>query len=41
MVPKSGVSNLAKDFAMLWGAIPIPEIMGLSGNPGLCVLGRS
>ena len=40
MVPKRGVSNLVKDFAMLWGAVPIPEIIGLSGNQGLCVLGR-
>ncbi len=40
MVPNRGVNNLARSLAILWGADPIPEIMGLRGISGLWVLGR-
>ena len=41
MVPSRGVRMLAIALAILWGALPIPEMMGLSGLPGLCVFGNA
>ena len=41
MVPNRGDTNLARSLAILWGANPIPEMMGLRGMSGLWVLGRS
>ena len=41
MVPDRGANNLARGLAVLWGADPMPEIIGLRGMSGLCVLGRS
>ena len=40
IMPKRGGNILAKDFVMLWGTDPIPEIIGCRGIPGLWVLGR-
>ena len=32
ILPSSGVNILAVALAILWGALPIPEIIGLSGR---------
>ena len=40
MVPSKGVRILAMALAILCGVLPIPEMMGLMGVCGLCVLGR-
>ena len=36
IISKRELDILVKDFAVLWGAIPIPEIIGHKGIPGLC-----
>ena len=38
--PNKGGNILAKSLAILWGADPVPEIMGLKRMSGLWVLGR-
>ena len=40
IVPSSGVSIFVMALAILWGALPIPEMIGLKGMFGLCVFGR-
>ena len=40
IVPKKGDNILDKDFAMLWRADPIPEIIGRRGISGLRDLER-
>ena len=35
MVPNTGDNNLAKSLAILWGADPMPEIIGLREMSGL------
>ena len=39
-MPKAADRGLACRLASLCGALPIPEVMGLFGTPGLCTFGN-
>ena len=40
IVPSRGVRILAVALAILWEALPMPDMIGRSGTPGLWVLGN-